>query len=225
MKFSLSYLIIPFLIFTFLGGCEEKESPKDNIHVPENGIHIGNQIWIKKNLDVDTFRNGDKIFHAKNQTDWRNSYVNKLPAWSYYDDLEENGKVYGKIYNYYAITDPRTLAPQEWRIPKIEDWNELFEFNGGTDNAGIKLKSTSYWLGENGNNESGFNALPGGERFLVGYFDGIGMVASFWSSSQDSNGHIIGVGISDIYENSRISNSAININHYEAGLYIRCIKE
>ncbi|MBI0399461.1 fibrobacter succinogenes major paralogous domain-containing protein [Cyclobacterium marinum] len=216
--------ILAFIFFAILG-CSEEQSPDQPDNLPSNAIQIGDQIWMKKNLDVDTFRNGDEIFHAKNQTDWDNSYINKLPAWSYYEDLEENGKVYGKIYNYYAITDTRALAPQDWRIPKIEDWNELFEFNGGADNAGIKLKSTSYWLGENGNNESSFGALPGGERFLAGYFDGIGMVASFWSSSQDSNGHIIAVGISDIYENSRVSISPVNISSYEAGFYIRCIKE
>ncbi|MDO6437127.1 fibrobacter succinogenes major paralogous domain-containing protein [Cyclobacterium sp. 1_MG-2023] len=221
--------ILAFIFFAFLG-CSEEQLPEQPDKLPSNAIQIGDQIWMKKNLDIGTFRNGDEIFHSKNQSDWEYAYINKLPAWSYYDDLEENGEVYGKIYNYYAITDPRGLAPQGWRIPKIEDWDKLFEFNGGIDNAGIKLKSTSYWLGENGTNESGFNALPGGERFLSGYFDSKGIIASFWTSSFDSNDDIILVVISDIYENSNIhisksSEKTFYPSLYLPGIYLRCIKE
>lgn len=216
------------LIFFAVLGCSEEQMPGRANELPTNAIQIGDQIWMKKNLDVKTFRNGDEIFHAKNQNDWITAYNAKIPAWSYYEDLEENGKIYGKMYNYYAITDPRVLAPKDWRIPKIEDWNKLFEYNGGIDNAGIKLKSDSFWLKIPGTNESGFSALPGGERYLGGYSDGLGQIVAFWTSSFDFSGHIISVGIVD--ENSRVFITStdpkiIQPGSYMPGIYIRCIKE
>jgi uncharacterized protein (TIGR02145 family) len=219
--------ILAFIFFAILG-CSEEQSPDQPDNLPSNAIQIGDQIWMKKNLDVDTFRNGDEIFHAKNQNDWNTAYNAKIPAWSYYEDLEENGEIYGKMYNYYAVTDPRGLAPQDWRIPKIEDWNKLFEFNGGIDNAGIKLKSNSYWSNVPGTNESGFGALPGGQRYLAGYFDDLGRIASFWTFSFDLSGFIISVGIVD--ENSRVYVSSTDTNDfgtfsYMPGFSVRCIKE
>lgn len=228
MKLVLNSIFIS-LAFFFLG-CGESEAPNDKGQIPENGVQIGSQIWMKKNLDVKTFRNGEEIFHARNQSEWERSYIEKIPAWSYYEDLEGNGRIYGIIYNYYAIKDSRGLAPINWRIPTISDWNELFEFNGGALLAGKKLKSKTYWINESGTNESGFDALPGGERFLGGYFDSNGLVSSFWTASVDSNGDLISVGISDIDENSKIFISSIEIRlvkpgYYLPGFYLRCIKE
>lgn len=216
------------LIFFAVLGCSEEQMPGRANELPTNAIQIGDQIWMKKNLDVKTFRNGDEIFHAKNRNDWNTAYNEKIPAWSSYDDLDNNGEIYGVMYNYYAITDPRILAPKGWRIPKIEDWNNLFEFNGGTDNAGIKLKSKSFWSDEPGTNESGFGAIPGGERYLAGYFDGLGNTVSYWTFSFDHRGFIISVGIVD--ENSRVYVTSTDTNDfgdsgYKPGSYVRCIKE
>ena len=94
--------------------------------IPQNGIEISDQIWMKKNLDLTKFRNGDEIFHAKNQEEWNQAYYDKIPAWSYYENIEENGRTYGLMYNYFAIKDSRKLAPEGWKIPSISDWNRLY---------------------------------------------------------------------------------------------------
>lgn len=178
----------PLLLLLFLAiGCTETENPKQ-VFIPIDGVEIGDQIWMQRNLDIKTFKNGDELFHATDLKDWNDAYLNKIPAWSYYDDLEENGDDFGLIYNYYAIIDQRGLAPEDWKIPSISDYNQLFNFNGGAQAAGIKLKSAEYWINKNGVNESGFNAFPGGERYLGGYFGAKGLVASFWTSSIEKVG-------------------------------------
>ncbi|WP_425639069.1 fibrobacter succinogenes major paralogous domain-containing protein [Algoriphagus yeomjeoni] len=217
------------LIFLLLISCQETEEPRLS-DIPENGIEIGDQIWMKKNLGIKKFRNGDDLFHATNQADWEKAYLEKVPAWSYYENLEENGNVYGLIYNYYAIVDGRELAPDDWKIPSISDWNTLFNFHGGILEAGKKLKSTEYWINRPGSNTNGFNALPGGERYIGGYFGSKGVIASFWTSTTENSGDIITVGISDLSEDSKIFVSTSNAAYFSPsqelpGYYLRCIKD
>lgn len=148
-------------------------------------ISIGNQIWMKKNLDVDKFRNGDIIPEAKTAAEWRYALENFLPAWCYYDNDSSNCKTYGKLYNWYAVNDSRGLAPEGWQIPNIREWLLLVDFLGGSQPAGIKLKNNSGW-NENGNgtNESGFAGLPGGYRDGNGDFFGKGTIGEWWSNSE-----------------------------------------
>jgi uncharacterized protein (TIGR02145 family) len=90
-------------------------------------VKIGNQIWMNKNLDVDKFRNGDPIQEVKNEEDWKIADSLKLPAWCYVDFDSETNKIYGKLYNWYAVNDPRGLAPAGWRIPNRQDWINLID--------------------------------------------------------------------------------------------------
>ncbi len=43
-------------------------------------VKIGTQIWTTKNLDVNTFRNGDAILEAKNKEEWAKAGENKTAA-------------------------------------------------------------------------------------------------------------------------------------------------
>ena len=132
---------------------------------------------MSKNLDVNRFRNGDPIRHAKTVEEWENAANNKQPAWCYYDNDPSNGEKYGKLYNWYAVRDSRGLAPKGFHIPTDDEWEILTTFLGGNDVAGIKMKKKIGW-GENyiGTNSSGFSALPGGYRrggegfYDVGFF-------------------------------------------------------
>lgn len=119
--------------------------------------------WMKENLNVDRFRNGDLIPEAKSPEDWNSANLNKQPIWAYYDYKIENGEKYGKLYNWYAVTDSRELAPQGWRVANSDDWWQLVLCWGGLESAGSKLKNSTDWeyLG-NKLNISGFSALPGG---------------------------------------------------------------
>ena len=151
----------------------------------ENEIKIGKQIWTTKNLDVDTYRNGDKIPQVEDPKEWTKTYTG---AWCYYENKGENGIKYGKLYNWYAVTDPRGLAPEGYHIPTDEEWTKL------TDNLtsfwyapGEKMKSTSGWENGGGTNTSGFFGLPGGQRLSNGTFLNIFGIGQWYSSTEVDN--------------------------------------
>jgi uncharacterized protein (TIGR02145 family) len=143
------------------------------------------QVWMDENLNSGRFRNGDPIPEAKTDEEWEKAGVNGDPAWCYYNNDPANGEKYGKLYNWYAVNDPRGLAPEGWHIPSDEQWDVLISYLGGEKGAGEKMKSTSGWI-ENGNgtNKSGFSGLPGGFRGDFGAFGSLGKVGFWWSLSE-----------------------------------------
>ena len=150
--------------------------------------NLDNSKWTSKNLDVDKFRNGDIIPEAKTLSDFQLAGENETPAWCYYDNSPVNGKVYGKLYNWYAVNDPRGLAPEGYHIPTNDEWTDLENLLG--EDAGLKLKSKNgwgYWDSGNGTDLIGFNALPSGYKQEGGFFDGIVESSFFWSATQIDN--------------------------------------
>ncbi len=157
-----------------------KEKPLTNEFVYINGIKgikIGEQTWIAQNLNVDRFRNGDLIPHAINNEDWERAGERGQPAWCYYDNGSSNEAKYGKLYNWYAVNDPRGLAPKGWHIASEVEWLKLANHFGGKDIAGKKIKADGSWCLE-GNYDfdirileaKNFNAVSGGERLSRGIF-------------------------------------------------------
>ena len=153
-------------------------------------VKIGKQIWMAKNLDVAQFRNGDPIPEAKTEEEWTEAGLNQTPAWCEYNNDSKNGKNYGKLYNWFAVNDPRGLAPEGWEIPTDKDWNRLVAILGKEHEAGSRMKSNNGWtkMG-NGTGQSGFSALPGGYRNLFGEFYLIGQSGYWWSSSENETDH------------------------------------
>ena len=161
-------------------------APADSIQRPcIMQITIGNQTWTLKNLDVATYRNGDPIPEVQALSTWTNLTTG---AWCYYENNTANGTTYGKLYNWYAVNDPRGLAPKGYHIPTDAEWTTLSSYLGGTVTAGGKMKEagTSHWLSPNTNatNSSGFTGLPGGFRYSIGSFYSIGAFGYWWSSSE-----------------------------------------
>lgn len=186
---------------------------KDNDAVE---LVIDQQIWAAKNLNVKNFKNGDVILEAKSSEDWKNAGENKIPAWSYYENDAKNGEKYGVLYNWYAVSDPRGLAPEGWHIPSEFEWNELVKFLGPED-AGEKLKSKTGWEKDcRGNNEFAFSALPGGARFDSFIF--IEDNCYFWTSTQGSSSTALCKVISC---SDKIRGWIGNKN---MGMYVRCLK-
>ena len=179
-----------FIILALMNRCGN--STKNNMQLNEGNkaisfgeINIGKQIWMAANLNAGKFRNGDLIAEAKTFEQWKQAGANKQPAWCYYDHDSTKGTKYGKLYNWYAVNDPRGLAPNGYHIPTYEEWTKLRDYLGGASEASTKMKSTSGWI-ENGNgtNSSGFSGLPGGLRYDDGAFGDIDSCGYWWSSSE-----------------------------------------
>ncbi len=162
-------------------------------------VKIGDQWWMEENLKVTHYRNGDEINDIVADNDWQ--FTTEGGYCAYYH-ADSNKVKYGLLYNWYAVNDPRGLAPDGWHVPSDEEWKQLEMYLGmsrasvdsqgwrGKD-AGLKLKSTSGWRlpDWNGTNESGFNALPAGARSFDGpWLQDIGRDAWFWTSTGHSAG-------------------------------------
>jgi uncharacterized protein (TIGR02145 family) len=183
-------------------------------------VIIGEQIWMAENLNVSKFRNGDPIPHAKTEKEWERATEWGQPAWCYYDNDPAKGEKYGKLYNWYAVDDPRGLAPEGWLVPNYDDWEKLFKYLAGE--ADKKMKSTNGWEdyeGESGNgtNESGFSGLPGGCRSEDGYFYSLGNYCYLWSSN-DMDGE--DAYFCWLFQRCELMNA--NMGH---GYSVRCLKE
>lgn len=150
-------------------------------------VTIGTQIWSLRNLDVETYRNGDPIPQVTDGTEWANLTTG---AWCYYLNSSANGVVYGKLYNWYAVNDPRGLAPEGWHIPTNSEWTTLSNFLGGLTIAGGAMKEagTTNWAAPNtdATNSSGLTILPSGNRFFLAIpnqFSFLTTSGYYWSST------------------------------------------
>lgn len=183
-------------------------------------VTIGQQHWAVANLNVSTFRNGDSIPEAKTNQEWLAAGEAKKPAWCYYNNDPAVGKKYGKLYNWYAVNDPRELAPAGWKLSSAEDWKRLAYSLGGAVVAGTKMKSTTGWLeGNNGYDDSGFTGLPGGYRIENGIFKNSGSAGSWWSTTESKTQTAIDNYLS--FSSSLGSSS----NPKQRGESVRCLKE
>jgi len=191
-------------------------------------VKIGKQTWTTKNLDVSKFRNGEAIPLAKTNAEWALAGQNGQPAWCYYNNDPANGTTYGKLYNWYAVSDPRGLAPNGYHIPTDKEWTTLTTYLGGDWSASPKMKSSSGW--KSGNNTSGFNALPCGFRHIDGNFESNvgpggtiifeGSDAEWWGSSEASTRTAGSIRLDNFGNNSNRSNRTKSL-----GFSVRCIKD
>jgi uncharacterized protein (TIGR02145 family) len=183
-------------------------------------VTIGSQIWAVANLNVSIFRNGDSIPEARTNTEWVTAGESGKPAWCYYNNDTTNRAKYGKLYNWYAVNDPRGLAPAGWTLSSDADWAELTNYLKGQKVAGNKMKSTSGWSeGYKGTNESGFTGLPGGYRVENGTFLNQGSIGTWWSSTESNSRNAVDHYLS---QSSSINRSS---NPKQRGESVRCIKK
>ncbi len=220
----LSTLMVAIISFLVFNNSVSQVTDKDgNVY---KTITIGMQEWMLENLNVTHFRNGDAIPQEKDDEDW--SLLNTA-AWCNYDNKSNNGKEYGKLYNCSAVNDPRGLAPKGWHIPSDAEWKQLIDYLGGDSLAGEKMKSLSKWEspGTVLRNESGFSAFPVGMRNgrrrvenCGGCYDGVGICAYFWSSSEVSGGYNSCYSLSDMLPKLFSGSSEMH-----AGYSIRCVKD
>jgi uncharacterized protein (TIGR02145 family) len=143
-------------------------------------IRIGSQVWMAENLKVKNYRNGDPIPNVTDPEQWGKA---RTGAYCSYNNSSVNADIYGYLYNWYAATDKRNIAPAGWHVPNNKDWTILIDQLGGEAAAGNKLKETGivHWKSPNlgATNESGFTGLPDGRR--------AGDLGGFWFLNTNSN--------------------------------------
>ena len=154
-------------------------------------VTICDLTWMNKNFDCTTYRNGDAIPQVTDAAEWA---ALTTGAWCYYNNDPKMGAIYGKLYNYYAIIDPRGIAPEGWHVPNKTESDDLRECAGGVAGAGaigfyaggnLKEAGTAHWLTPNleGRDSTGFTALPGGRRNADGSFAEINSAGIFWTTT------------------------------------------
>jgi uncharacterized protein (TIGR02145 family) len=190
-----------------------------------NFIKICDQTWMFNNLNVAKYRNGDDIPQVTNPTTWGNLTTG---AWCWYNnDSATYAAIYGRLYNWYAVNDPRGLAPAGWHIPTDAEWTTLANCLQGAQYAGGLMKETGsiHWANPNyaATNSSGFTGLPGGLRsMIVGsvIYGSINIYGYWWSATEwnstDAWGRFLGNNSSSIH---------VPILEKKLGISVRCVKD
>jgi uncharacterized protein (TIGR02145 family) len=184
-------------------------------------VQIGHQLWMAENLRTAKYSDGTEI-PLVTGSEW---YSMTTPGYSWYNNnYKIFGKIYGALYNWYAV-ETGNLCPTGWHVPTDDEWTALSAYLGGDNSAGGKLKEkgTAHWKSPNGGatNNSGFNALPGGGRWVIGRFDLIYRRGYWWSSSgsednTEAMSRMIGYEESIFKKTSSLKGS---------GFSVRCIKD
>lgn len=207
-------------------------SSSDSIGVNEV-VWIGCNAWMTKNLDVSTYRNGNpipKVSYPGSATEWAGLTTG---AYCYYlNDSATYAAVYGKLYNWYAVNDPRGLAPEGWHIATDFEWTTLVNMLGGNNVAGGLMKGIGTvpttpppfmnWIEPNlgATNLCNFAAMPGGQRNAAGGFSGVGNFGYWWTSTK---------GVSNIAWSRNLNNNDSVIAGAGAdlkfGYSVRCVKD
>ena len=155
-------------------------------------IRIGSMYWLRSNLSVTKYRNGDAIPVVTADNQWKTLTTGAICS---FENSGENTTRYGLLYNKYAVDNAKGICPAGWHVPSREEWTQLAQLLGGPSKAGGHLKSrgtieagTGLWYAPNaGATDSvGFSCLPGGYRINYGTFYSLGNVAFFWTSSDST---------------------------------------
>ena len=178
------FLTITFFSFIQIGVQSQTVSDFDGNTY--NTITIGSQTWLKENLKVTHYNNGDTIPNVKDNAAWA---ALSTDAYCHYNNNANNTSTYGLLYNFYTVIDSRKLCPTGWHIPSDVEWTQLSTFLGGATIAGGKMKEigNTHWLNPNigATNSSGFSGLPAGlSSSTDGNFGYQTEGSGFWSNTQ-----------------------------------------
>ncbi|MBP6756804.1 MAG: fibrobacter succinogenes major paralogous domain-containing protein [Bacteroidia bacterium] len=232
-------LCVIFFGLLVISSCNTEATKNINtVAIKYDTVVIGKQTWLKENLNVSKFSNGDVISEAKTNDEWIKYWQIGEPAWCYYENKPENEKKYGKLYNRHAVDDKRRLAPEGYHIPTNAEWKVLIDYLGGANVAGGKMKEVGikHWVTEKV--DSTFTALPGGFRVENGEFYSVGYIGYWWTSESSEEkqkwlayynrnysgtGGFVPVAMNVV---SLSDNDALSSKYFESGsgLSVRCLK-
>ncbi len=211
-------LFASLALFTFKSQSQTVTDYDGNVYTT---VTIGTQVWMKENLKVTHYKNGTAIPNVSVVNDWVNLTTGG------YCDYNNAATAYGKLYNWFAVSNTAKLCPTGWHIPSNTEWSTFTSFLGDTSVAGGKMKETgtTHWNSPNtsATNSSSFTGLPGGYRDYFGVFNSMGNSGRWWSATE-----VGGLFVSKAWSRELTYNSAIagSIREYENdGLSVRCIKD
>ena len=125
-------------------------------------VKICEQVWMTKNMN----------------------YASEIGSYCY-DGIDGYCINYGKLY---TGTSAQTACPEGWHLPRVEEWSTLIECL--SENQSFKLRSVTGWPeNTNGDNSTGFNALPGGYGNYIRFTE-IGQLAYFWSAGRPNSSYV-----------------------------------
>lgn len=218
------------LVVLLSTGCSHagNETPRSPVNTSEAAfVTICDDTWTTRNLEVTTYRNGDPIAQVTDPTAWVGLTTG---AWCWYNNDSATYHTYGRLYNWYAVNDPRGLAPQGWHVLTDADW-EALETCLGEDSVGYRMRATgaAHWPGPATaiDNSSGFAGLPSGIRSVGGVFSHAGHSAVYWTSVEGSVSeawcgrlihHVNKAGVASMVTGVGYMNKA-------DGYAVRCVKD
>jgi uncharacterized protein (TIGR02145 family) len=191
-------------------------------------VIIKGQIWMDKNLDVTTYRNGDPIPEVKDSAGWTSRTTG---AWCNFANNSDFGQTYGKLYNWFAATDPRGLCPTGWRLPTKNDFEILIRNTGGDSLSAISLREpgTTYWTTNTGNNSSGFSARAGSWRGGDGnFYYWVRTAGWWWTGTKEAGSTEWDLNYPWVFHIQDQGRARLDRDPYfrmPAGVSVRCIKE
>ncbi|MFN5622234.1 MAG: FISUMP domain-containing protein [Flavobacteriales bacterium] len=182
-------------------GCDQSIAAGDGVSDQQGNYYptiiIGDQEWIAENLRTTLYQNGDAINEYPSTAEWSSASEG---AWCYYGSNPSNEAMYGKIYNWHAVNDPRNVCPSGFHVPNDNDWYTVESFLaplvGSSELVGAALKSvgivedgSGLWNAPNfgANNMSQFKGHPGGARYSSGGYYNMGSIGYWWSSTTLGN--------------------------------------
>ncbi len=181
-------------------------------------VTIGNKCWFSTNLKTKKFNNGDSIMYVVSGTQWQNSSVG---SFCFYNNDSALGSVYGFLYNFATITDPRAICPIGSHVANDSDWidlNSVINSNGGV----LKEIGTTNWASPNiaASDLYNFSALGSGFRTYTGVFANLSLQGRWWCSDDSTFNTAFNYYIKN--------NDSLLIKDYDlktSGFSIRCVAD
>lgn len=233
IKFMFFPLIITGMIILATTAC--KKEKEDETPAPTNNpttvsdidgnvyhtVTVGTQVWMVENLRVTRYNDGTSIPKFTDGAVWSTL---SSPGFCWYNnDSATNAPVYGAMYNWYAA-GTANLCPVGWHVATEAEWATLSSYLGGDGISGDKLKEsgTSHWNSPNNGatNESGFTALPGGNRSNTGTYGNMGIYGYWWTSTS-----LTSTLAASYFMNYSNHGVGLNYDTKRNGFSVRCVKD
>jgi uncharacterized protein (TIGR02145 family) len=199
-------------------------------------VTLGTQVWMAENLKTTRYSYGASIPLVIGNVNWQVLTANSKAYCWYNDDSGTNANTYGALYTWAAVMNGafsssaspsgiQGVCPTGWHVPSDSEWTILTDYLGGEDIAGGKLKETGtiHWNSPNAGatNETGFKALPGGNRNDYGVFNDISYTGFWWSATETGAANVWFRGLG--YDGSSVGRNGLGNKEY--GFSVRCLRD